>query len=281
MHVRPLTLQDVAAADDVARDALYRSDPGADVEAVARIGRRRIAHLQSTDPDGCFVAQDDDGAIVGLSISLIREGVWGYSLFAVAEHVHGRGLGRALFDAAWDYGRQADGHIILSSAHPAAMRLYGQTGLPLLPCVAAAGIADVTRGPDLGAVRDGDDSDLALVDAIGRELRGAGHGADLPVLVEVGTKLVVVEDRAFAFYRGSRLILAGGRDDAGAALALWGAFARMGRGATVTVDFLTAGQDWAVQACLAAGLALSPDGPMFAGGDLGPLRPYLPSGSYL
>ena len=281
MHVRPLTLQDVAAADDVARDALYRPDPGTDLGAVARVGRRRIAHLQTTDPDGCFVAEDEDGTIVGLSISLIRDGVWGYSLFAVAEHVHGRGLGRELFDAAWDYGRRADGHIILSSAHPAAMRLYGQTGLPLLPCIAAAGIADLTRAPDLTAVRDGDAADLELVDTIGRELRGAGHGVDLPMLLEVGTRLVLVDDRAFAFYRGPRLILAGGRDDESAALALWGAFARMGRGATLTVDFLTAGQDWAVQACLTAGLALSPDGPMFAGGDLGPLRPYLPSGSYL
>jgi GNAT superfamily N-acetyltransferase len=281
VHVRPLTEKDVAAADDVARDALHHPVPGIDAEALARSGRRRIAHLQSTDPDGCFVAEDDDGAIVGLSISLIREDIWGYSLFAVAGHAHGRGLGRALFDAAWDYGRGAAGHIILSSAHPAAMRLYGQTGLPLLPCVAAAGIADMSRAPDLSAVRDGGAADLGLVDAIARELRGAGHGVDLPVLLEVGTRLVLVEDRAFAFYRGTRLILAGGRDEEAAALALWGAFARMGRGATVTVDFLTAGQDWAVQACLAARLALSPDGPMFAGGALGPLRPYLPSGAYL
>lgn len=281
MHVRPLTQDDVAAADAVARDLVYRPDPGTDPEAVAHIGRRRIAHLQHTDPDGCFVAEDDDGEIVGLSISLIREGVWGYSLFAVAGRAHGRGLGRALFDAAWVYGRAADGHLILSSAHPAAMRLYGLTGLPLLPCVAAAGVPHLGRAPDLSRVRDAGPGELGLVDEIGRELRGAGHGVDLPVLLEVGTRLVVVEDRAFAFFRGTRLILAGGRDEETAALALWGAFARMGRGATVTVDFLTAGQDWAVQACLTAGLALSPDGPLFAGGELGPMRPYLPSGAYL
>ena len=47
--------------------------------------RRRIAHLHETDPDGCFVAEDDAGEIVGLSLSFIREGVWGYSLLAVAE----------------------------------------------------------------------------------------------------------------------------------------------------------------------------------------------------
>jgi GNAT superfamily N-acetyltransferase len=280
VHVRPLTQNDVAAADDVARALLHIATPGVDPATLVRSGRRRIAHLQATDPGGCFVAEDD-GEVVGLSLSLIREGVWGYSLFALAAHLHGRGIGRELFDAAWGYGRGADGHLILSSEHPAAMRLYGTTGLRLLPCVAAAGIADLAAAPDLSAVHDGGPDDFALIDAIGRELRGAGHGPDLPVLHEVGSRFVVVEDRAFAVYRGSRMILIGGRDEEAAALALWGFFARAGQGATVTVDFITAGQDWAVQTCLAARLALSPDGPMFAGGDLGPLRPYLPSGSYL
>jgi hypothetical protein len=36
-----------------------------------------------------------------------------------------------------------------------------------------------------------------------------------------------------------------------------------------------------VQACLRAGLALSPDGPVYVRGDVGPLAPYLPSGAYL
>jgi hypothetical protein len=36
-----------------------------------------------------------------------------------------------------------------------------------------------------------------------------------------------------------------------------------------------------VRTCLDAGLALSPDGPMFTGGQLGPMRPYIPSGAYL
>jgi hypothetical protein len=36
-----------------------------------------------------------------------------------------------------------------------------------------------------------------------------------------------------------------------------------------------------VRTCLDAGLALSPDGPIFTGGRLGPLRPYIPSGAYL
>jgi hypothetical protein len=49
----------------------------------------------------------------------------------------------------------------------------------------------------------------------------------------------------------------------------------------VSVDFLTAGQDWAVQVIIDARLPISPDGPMFAGGELGPLTPYIPSAAYL
>lgn len=281
MHVRSMTPYDVAAAAALAGASLQAPAAAADVQALAGARRRRVAHLQQTDPDGCFVAVDDDGAIVGVSLSLIREGIWGYSLFGVAEHVRGRGLGRKLFAASWEYGRGARGHLILSTEHPAAMRLYALSGLALQPCVAAAGIADLTRAPDLSRVRDAGPEAFAGVDAIARELRGAGHGPDLPVLLETGSRLLTVEDRAFAFYRDTRLMLAGGRDEDAAALALWGFFARAGRGATVTVDFLTAGQDWAVRACVAAGLVLSPDGPLFAGGELGPLRPYLPSGAYL
>ncbi|MGZ4270766.1 MAG: GNAT family N-acetyltransferase [Solirubrobacteraceae bacterium] len=280
MHVRSLTSDDVAAAEGLARRQLYPPGGGGDLEAVIGAGRRRVAHLLKTDPEGCFVAEDD-GEIVGVSLSLIRDGIWGYSLFAVAESHRGRGLGRALFEPAWDYGRRAHGHLILSSEHPAAMRLYASAGLRLLPCVAAAGIPSLERAPDLSEVRDAGPEDFAVIDAIGREVRGAGHGPDLPVLLEVGSRFVIVEDRAFAVWRDARQILAGGRDDEAAALALWGMLARIDRGATVTVDFMTAGQDWAVQTCLAAGMALSPDGPVFAGGELGPLRPYLPSGAYL
>jgi hypothetical protein len=77
------------------------------------------------------------------------------------------------------------------------------------------------------------------------------------------------------------VLLVAGRDEEAATRVLWGAFARTGPGATATVEYITAGQDWAVRACLDAGLALSPDGPLFAGGELGPMRPYIPSGAYL
>jgi GNAT superfamily N-acetyltransferase len=281
-EIRPMRPEDVAAADDVARSALYRGDVLETAAAVIERGRRRIAHLLRTDPGGAWVAVDESGAIVGLSLALVREGIWGLSLFAVAADRQGRGIGRELLEAAFGHGADARGHIVLSTESPAAMRRYARLGLDLRPCVAAAGIVDRNRLPSADGVHDAGPDGIPVADAIGRAVRGAGHGVDLEVaLGDPGTRLLLYEDRAFAVVRGERVVLLAGLDEPAATRALNAAFAAIAPGATTTVDFLTAGQDWAVRACLDAGLALSPDGPMFTGGDLGPLRPYLPSGAYL
>ena len=161
------------------------------------------------------------------------------------------------------------------------MATYAHTGLPIRPCVAAAGIPDLERAPDVDDVVEAGEAGLEVADAIGRELRGAGHGRDLPVPMAHGARLLVFEDRAFGLARGGTVTLLGARDEEAARRVLWGVFLTAGPGATVSVDFLTAGQDWALPVCLDARLPLSPDGPMFAGGALGPLSPYVPSGAYL
>ncbi|HEX2105319.1 MAG TPA: GNAT family N-acetyltransferase [Solirubrobacteraceae bacterium] len=275
-----MTPADVAAAEAVGRGVLSGgADPGDD--ALAERGRRRVAHLQRTDPGGAWVAEHD-GRVVGLALALVREGVWGLSLFAVAPAHQCRGVGRRLLEAAFDHGRDARGHLILSTGHPAAMRRYARLGLELRPCVAAAGIVDPVRRPAVDGVREAGAEGVATADAIGRAVRGAGHGPDLPVLLEAAdTRLLLAGDRAFAVVRDDRIALLAGRDEDAATRVLDAALATSRPGATITVEFLTAGQDWAVRACLDAGLALSPDGPLFAGGDIGPLRPYLPSGAYL
>jgi hypothetical protein len=112
-------------------------------------------------------------------------------------------------------------------------------------------------------------------------VRGAGHGRDLPVPMAHGARLLLFEDRAFALARGGTVVLLAARDEEAAQRVLWALFVAAGPGATVTVDFVTAGQDWALPVCLAAKLPLSPDGPMFARGTTGPLAPYIPSGAYL
>jgi GNAT superfamily N-acetyltransferase len=272
--------EDVQAAEALARTVMYEGHPGGDdPETIAR-GLRRVGHLHRTDPGGAWVA-DAGGEIVGMALALVREGIWGLSLFAVARDQQGRGIGREMLAATFAHGADARGHLILSSESPAAMRLYARLGLELRPCVAAAGIPDRARLVANGAV-DAGAAGIPVADEIGRAVRGAGHGPDLAVaLQDRGAKLLIADDRAFALVRKERISLVAGLDEPAATRALHAALAAMPAGATASVDFLTAGQDWAVRACLDAGLALSPDGPFFTGGDLGPLRPYVPSGAYL
>jgi GNAT superfamily N-acetyltransferase len=274
--------EDVDAAQRVSRSVLFYGEaPNYDPESVRR-SRPRFAHLQQSDPGGAWVAVTDDGEIVGLAMALLREGIWGLSMFAVATEHQGRGVGRELLDACSAYGDGARGRLILSTESPAAMRRYARLGLNLRPCVSAAGIVAHTRVRDANGVAEAGPEGIPVADAIGRAVRGAGHGADLEVgLRDEGSKLLLLEDRAFAWVRGDRIMLLAALDEDAATRTLNAAFAATPAGSTVTVDFLTAGQDWAVRACLDAGLALSPDGPFFTGGDLGPLRPYIPSGAYL
>jgi GNAT superfamily N-acetyltransferase len=278
--IRPLTPADVTAGHRVARGALAVGRPPEDA-AMTRRSERRIAHLQRTDPGGAWVAEAG-GEIVGIALALVREGIWGLSLFAVAEEHRGHGIGRDLLDAAFALGAGARGHLILSTEHPAAMRRYARLGLDLRPCVAVAGTVDRARLPASDGVVDAGPEGIPVADAIGRAVRGAGHGIDLAMVLEEGvSRLLLFEDRAFAWIRRERIMLVAGLDDDAATRVLNGALVATPPGATVSIDFLTAGQDWAVRACLDAGLVLSPDGPFFTGGDLGPLRPYVPSGAYL
>jgi GNAT superfamily N-acetyltransferase len=280
VEIRPMRDGDVVDADRVCVDVLYMTFAGEEEAVRAARQHARIHHLLDTDPGGSWVAERD-GRVEGVALALIREGVWGFSLFGVAAALQGRGVGRELFARCWEYGAGARGHLVLSTTNPQAMGIYARTGLPIRPCVAAAGIPDLSRAPDVDDVVEAGEAGLPLADAIGRELRGAGHGRDIPVPMAHGARLLVYEDRAFAVARASNLIMLGARDEPAAQHVLWAVFATAGPGATVNVDFLTAGQDWALPVCLDARLALSPDGPMFAGGTLGPLAPYIPSGAYL
>src|SRR4051794_22485016 len=106
---------DVPAAEAVARAALYDGEPGADDPVTIARGLRRIGHLQRTDPGGAWVADAADGTLAGMALALVREGIWGLSLFGVAADHRNRGVGRALLDAALTtHGADARGHLILS-----------------------------------------------------------------------------------------------------------------------------------------------------------------------
>src|SRR3954451_18046946 len=179
-----MTPDDVPAAEQAAWAALHEQIPTdfisrLDDPARAERGRFRIAHLQRTDPGGAWVAEDD-GQIAGLSLALVREGLWGFSLFGVRPDRQGQGVGRHLLDAALSYANGCRGALILSTTDPRAMRRYALAGFELRPCVTLAGIVDRGAIPAGLLSRPGSSADdRELCDAISRHVRGAAHGPDI------------------------------------------------------------------------------------------------------
>jgi GNAT superfamily N-acetyltransferase len=285
--IRPLRPEDAAAAAAAARTALedlYAEEVAPEDEAM-RIagGTARVAHLQRTDPGGCWVAEAG-GQVVGTAIGLIREGVWGLSLLGLLPAFQGLGIGSRLYAPALRYGADQPGGIILSSSHPAAMRCYARTpGYRLLPTVGLSGRWDPRRAPTALRCRPGDVSaDAPTLACASRHARGASHLTDLPVLLDrPGSVLLVVEDEGFACACHGFVTLLAARTEAAAEDLLWGAITSGPRGATVSYDFVSAANQWAIRAGVEAGLSINLCGPIFVRGRVGSLAPFLPNGAYL
>jgi GNAT superfamily N-acetyltransferase len=286
--IRPMLARDAPAARAAASAALQELCPQEELSAEQEreqvaSGTARAAHLQRTDPAGCWVAEHD-GEIVGTALGLIREGVWGFSLFGVRPGYQGLGIGSRLYAPAHEYGAGARGGIILSSSHPAAMRRYALSpGYRLIPTVGLSGAWNPSRLPAGLRCRPGDlAADADTIEAASRHVRGASHLRDLPALLErPGSALLVVDGDGYACARDGHLTLLAARTEAAATDLLWGAFASGRPGATVSVEFISAANQWAIAAGLAAGLALTTCGPIFVRGELGTLAPFLPNGAYL
>ena len=85
----------------------------------------------------------------------------------------------------------------------------------------------------------------------------------------------------FVIHDEGTVRLLAAHDDETAARLMTAAFAQAPRGATVQVDLIRAGHDWAIRTALHAGLALTVGGAVFTRGDVGPMRPYIPTGAWL
>lgn len=286
--IRPLRAADVPEAAAVARTALNAvipaeylpSDP-AGIAVNAERTERRMEHCRVMDPHGCWVAEAD-GRILGVTLAIVREGVWGLSLFGVAPDRQGAGIGKRLLDASLAYADGCRGAIILATTDPRALRRYFRAGFRVKPCLTAGGQINRSRLPAGLRSRAGDvDADRELLDAASRHVRGAAHGPDVAAMLDVGGELLVLDDGGFAVVRdGSPVVLAAFDDEAARDL-LWSCLAHGPAGETVHVDFICERNDWAIDVALDAGLALAPEGPVFVRGETGPFAPYLPSGAYL
>ena len=152
--VRPMEPHDVdavhhvtvAAFADLARRLGEPPEPPPPVEGA----RLRLGRVQRTDPGGAWVAERG-GEVVGASLGIVREGLWGLSLLVVRPDAQSTGIGRELLDRAHDYADGARGRVVLGSPDPRALRAYARLGLALHPAVRALGRPrerrDATGGP--------------------------------------------------------------------------------------------------------------------------------------
>jgi GNAT superfamily N-acetyltransferase len=280
--VRPLEPRDIdavhrvsiAAFDDLAHRFGAPPDPvGTIASAQVRIGR-----LLEADPGGAWVAELD-GDVLGCSLALLREGVWGLSLLVVRPDTQSSGIGRELLARARAYGDGARGWIVLASRDPRALRSYARLGLHLHPALAARGRPRWMAPP--AEVRPGTLADLPLTADVDRAVRGAAHGDDIAALLDAGGDLLVLPERGYAIVRDGAVRQLAARDEDAAATLLRASLATA-EGREAAVEWITSAQGWAIEPCLDAGLELRSDvGAVFLAGDVGPFAPYLPSGAYL
>ena len=239
----------------------------------------RIQQLFERDPGGAWVAEDH-GRMVGAALALDREGVWGLSLLVVLPEYQSQGVGRALLARSLEYaGGGRRGAIILASPDARALRAYARAGFAAHPCFDASGRSRISEPP--ASVREGDERDLPLTEAVDRAVRGAAHGSDIEALLRAHRRLFVIDDRGYAVIGGNGVNLLAALDEEAARDLLRAVLAAAPSDQDVHVEWITSAQQWAVPVVLDAGLALKPGGAVFVRGDVGPFTPYLPSGAYL
>lgn len=198
--IRPMTEADVPAAERLSAAAYLEVDersttPGSRPPALrspdlAEDWLLRTRHLLSTDPAGCWVAEQGD-ELAGFATSLRRELLWCLASYAVRPDRQGHGLGRQLFAAAAHYGSGCLRGMLNAGADPRALRLYRKAGFDLLPHLALRGTVAREVLPVVRHVREGTGADRDLLDALDRRLRGAAHGPDHELLRSRHRLLVV------------------------------------------------------------------------------------------
>ena len=271
-----------------------RGVPSADEDTAARdAAQARVAHLLEHGPRRLLGRRGRRAGRSACALALVREGLWGLSLFGVRPTCQGQGIGgAAAARARWRYGASGPrGAIILARIAPARdAPLRPRRASRLRPCVAAGGAsstaaarsrrAALPRPGDLGRPTPGDHRRGAS-----RHVRGAAHGRDLPaMLADAGAPARRSTDAGFAVARDGSPVLLAARDDERRArppVVVLSPRPRRRRDACTSTSSPPE-NDWAIDvAACDAGLALTPDGPVFVRGDVGPLAPYLPSGAYL
>jgi GNAT superfamily N-acetyltransferase len=282
-----MTTDDVAAAERVTAIGFHeldtrmfrRSWPDPQLRPPERSAHwvRRTHHLLSTDPGGCWVAEDGPD-LLGVVVSFVREKMWLLASYAVVPGAQGLGLGRALLAPALEHGRGSLRGMLNASNDPRAVRRYHQAGFRLYPQMFLRGTPDRSTIPVVEKVREGSADDIDLMDSIDRQTRGAAHGADHEILLQQ-LRLVVSDTstgQGYAYLDGGVALLAATNRRTAARL-MWEAIAS---GDDLLIGHITPENQWAVDVGLAARLELDQGG-FLALRHLKPPRPYLPHGALM
>jgi GNAT superfamily N-acetyltransferase len=287
LRIRPMTVDDVAAAERVTAIGFHeldtrmfrRSWPDPQLRPPERGANwiARTQHLVTTDPGGCWVAEDESG-MVGVVVSFVREKMWLLASYAVVPDAQGLGLGRALLAPALDHGRGALRAMLNASNDPKAVRRYHEVGFKMYPQMFLRGTPDRSQIPVVDKVREGNEGDFDLMDSVDRQTRGAAHGVDHQVLIRQH-RLVVSESstgQGYAYLDGGTALLAA-TDRRTAARLLWEAIASSD---DVLIGHITPENDWAIDVGLAARLQLDQGG-YLALRHMRPPKPYLAHGALM
>jgi GNAT superfamily N-acetyltransferase len=247
--------------------------------------QERTRHFLGTDPQGSWVAEDD-GIVVGMSQSFVREDYWMLSQLGTLPGRQGVGVGRELLRLALTHGDADSPGTIQCSRDPKAMALYTSFGFVLHPVVAAWGAmrpgaverpAEVVRyEPDQVT-----DRELEIVTTIDREVRAAGRRVDIvSMLGQPGNRLLLLGEDGYAVAKDDRIVTLGARNETSATLVLRAMLAEAPAGETIEINWLTSSQQWAIRVVVEAGIELVPYGPVMVRGMDAPPCPYIPSGGY-
>lgn len=290
--VRPMREDDLAAFGEITATSYHqvdvRSYPRSWPDPVRRppgrtgawIDRTRAALV--TDPAGCWVAEVD-GEVVGGAVSRVRELMWILASFAVRPDQQGRGIGAQLMAAALHHGRGCLRGMFAASADPGAVRRYRLAGFDLHPQMLLRGCVDRSAIPVVDRVREGTAADIDLLDSVDRQTRGAAHLSDHELLL-AQFRLVVTDHRTGSGYAyvdddGAPVLLAATTRRTASGL-MWEALASSRPGTEVSVQHITAANQWALDVGLAARLAIHQNGYLCVR-QMKPPTPYLHHGSLL
>lgn len=288
--IRPMRPEDVPLAERLSAEGFLdldlrmqrRSGPDPTLRSESRQAAWlvRTQHLLGTDPDGCWVADDDTG-MIGMATSFVRDKTWCLATYAVRPELQSRGIGRQLLEAAMHHGRGCLRGMLSASSDPKAVRRYRLAGFSLHPQMHLSGRVDRSAIPVLEKVREGTPGDTDQLDSIDRQVRGAAHGPDHPLMQSMW-RLLVSESMTGSGYayvddQGTLQLLAATERRTASRL-LWAVLAD--GPAEPTVHHLTPANEWAVDVGMEARLELHQEGYLGLRG-MAPPFPYVHNGALL